>query len=438
MKIVFFQRGSKANGNILRAGPLGGTESAMISMAEELARLGYEINVFCESESLKINGVQYQPWQSFEKYALGEPFDVFICVRDLLLVLARRWAPIQIYFSPDAFDQPFVNSAINLQVELNGKFHNLGFFSLKHLHSHVDAIFCVGNWQKETFCQKFMIPEEEIFLAHNGVSFEFFGISPSLSDRKKQIVYASTPYRGLEYLVNYWPVIKEKVPEATCAVMSGMQIYGVDDSSDYKEYGTLYERAKKVGINFLGAQTKERMAQIFAESRVYSYPNTFAETFCMAALEAQSCGVPVVSSDLGAMRERVASGVDGYLIAGHPKDEIYKRDFIDKVVNLLTNDEEWQLMSQRSKEKALDYDYSHLAMAWQNKFIAMKTLVKDHPKYYDVCASIEVSVMIEGISKKISLTADVIARYISESLLNYGFEQSASHFSEKGLISKNY
>jgi len=38
------------------------------------------------------------------------------------------------------------------------------------------------------------------------------------------------------------------------------------------------------------------------------------ESFGLAALEAMSCEVPVVASDVGGLRELVAEGVDGYLV----------------------------------------------------------------------------------------------------------------------------
>lgn len=435
MKIVFFQRGTAANGFVLRNAPLGGTESAMVSMAESLAKKGHQVIVFCETKSCNYESVRYCHWSTFETFALNNDIDVFISIRDLVLPLIRKWAKVQIYFSPDAVDQPFLNEAINVAIDIEQKKYQIGLFNLKNLQGRVNKIFCVGHWQKETFKQKYSYTSESIFVAGNGVSKEFYFKSKPLSQRSQSLVYASTPYRGLEWLVSYWPKIKALVPNAECKVLSGMQIYGMSDTADEQQYGDIYRRAKEAGISVLGARKKDELASVFSTSRVLAYPNTFAETFCMTALEAQSCGLPVVTSDLGAMKERVQSNVNGFLIPGHPREVGYCEQFIQHVVELLVNDELWQSMSIKSVESAGAFCYDELAAEWEAEFYRLIKSANPIVGYYDGKYETSISTLIDGYAKQVHISDSVVRYYLSDVLRQYGFIQSAGHFNNNELVS---
>lgn len=62
-----------------------------------------------------------------------------------------------------------------------------------------------------------------------------------------------------------------------------------------------------------GAQHGLTLARWFASADVFAFPSK-TETFGNAILEAQASGLPVVTFDYEATRERIASGVDGILL----------------------------------------------------------------------------------------------------------------------------
>ncbi len=425
MKIAFFHQGVPCHGLTPRLRPLGGTESAMIQMAEALALIGHEVTVFTEVDRKGLfAGVSYRPHQEFEYYASHQELDVFICIRQILPILLRRWAKVQIYFSPDAADQPFVNTALTLQMEIQGQLTQVGLFSLEKAYPYVDQIFCVGEWQAQTFMQKFHIPNYKITVAGNGVDFRDFQTNPPLASRKRQIVYASTPFRGLEYLLRYFPKIKARVPDATCAVLSGMQVYGQSSEEDQKNYGALYDLARQQeGIILHGPLSKPEMAKILCESRVMAYPNTFAETFCIAVLEGQAAGLPVVTSRLGALIERIDPGKDGFLIPGHPSLPTYENEFIERTCDLLQNDALWEKMNVCAYEKAKTYDYALLAKRWTEIFTTCLTRKAFDPApHYPMMPNNEkLTVLMGGYPKEIELSQDFLKKYLAEAAIKSGF-----------------
>jgi glycosyltransferase involved in cell wall biosynthesis len=67
------------------------------------------------------------------------------------------------------------------------------------------------------------------------------------------------------------------------------------------------------GVRFLGR--REDIPEILAAvdaSVLCSHP--VVETFPLAVLEAMACGLPVVASDVGAVREMIADGEEGRIV----------------------------------------------------------------------------------------------------------------------------
>jgi len=86
-------------------------------------------------------------------------------------------------------------------------------------------------------------------------------------------------------------------------------------------------------IEWLGHLPQEEALKILASSRVLIFPSICYETFGRSIVEAMACGVPVVSSRLGAMAEIITDGHDGFLFA--PGDAV---QLAERVRQLLTDD----------------------------------------------------------------------------------------------------
>ena len=61
-------------------------------------------------------------------------------------------------------------------------------------------------------------------------------------------------------------------------------------------------------VTFKGRLSKPDLASVLMESDVCLYPCNFFETFCLTALECQAAGVPVVTSEFGALATTLAPG----------------------------------------------------------------------------------------------------------------------------------
>jgi len=334
MKIGFYITGSPFDGNTLEKKALGGTESSVIYMSRELAGLGNHVNVYTNCEnSGEYDGVIYKKYQEFDT---EEKFDVIVSVRELEPL---KWADskIRICWVPDAYDQTIIQTRI-------------------HDWPHADRLFTVSRWQTNGLIQYYKIPKEKFFITRNGVYRPDFEMEAEKN--KNKLIYASAPYRGLDILIDLFPKIREQIKNAELFVFG----YLTDP-----KYESLYKKAESIeGIRIMRNISRQAFVQEFLNSYIMIYPNHFPETSCIAAMESQAAGTPIVSSNLGALPETVKGGV---LISGNPHSKKYQDDFVGETVSLLQNRTKWLELSKKGREYILkNNSWDKIAKEWMEEF----------------------------------------------------------------------
>ena len=93
-------------------------------------------------------------------------------------------------------------------------------------------------------------------------------------------------------------------------------------------------RQKKLNVQFTGNLPRTKALQYLQRARLLVFPSITYESFGMGIIEAFACGVPVVASDHGAMRELVQHGHTG--LRFRPMDV----DDLARSVRKLWSDEE--------------------------------------------------------------------------------------------------
>lgn len=327
------------HGRTLLERPLGGTESAVIRLAEEIG--AYVSTPFSNPP---LTDPLYIPEQSL---GLIGPLDVTVVVRDWRGLFLPFQTKKTFFWSGDAYDQPI----------------NVGLGD-KRVLSRVDKILCVSNWQKEMLKNFALIPEDKLGILPNGVFKPYF--DKPQSKQGNRLIYTSTPYRGLEHLVVLFPRIKEKVPDAELIVCSGYQVYhnekGRFNQKLQAEWENLKQRLESIdGVTVLGNLCQEDLANEFLKAKVFAYPNTFAETSCISAMEAITAGCVPVTTDKGALKETIQN--NGICLQGEPGDLDYYDRFVAECVRLLT-DEEYR------KSFLVERDFSWKKVAEQFKELA--------------------------------------------------------------------
>jgi glycosyltransferase involved in cell wall biosynthesis len=273
--------------------PIGGSQSAMCYLATELAQLGHSVTVFNGSQRpTECRGVQIRNNDEIKSPSLPNSFDVMIVLSIACGRALRRDFGVTIplvLWNHTAADQPSVQ-------ELN---------RLNERKSWSGFAF-VSNWQLEKFASELWIDRNKSRIMRNAVSPAFVNdsnIDPwFVAERPPTLFYSSTPFRGLDVLLQAFPMIRAAIPGTRLRVFSSMRVYQVRPEED--EYQNLYRLSKTVdGVEYIGSVGQSQLARELAGTAALAYPSTFAETSCIAAIEAMALGAAVFTTRTGALPE---------------------------------------------------------------------------------------------------------------------------------------
>jgi len=348
MKVAFYSMRLQFNGDFLEKQGLGGSESALINITRnwKITFPKDEVVVFnglVPRQITEFDGVIYKTLTDFFVESKSSNWDSFITMRD---------------------PEPLMSPYLDAKVKCLWSHDDMNEPGLQTLQSHLyatantDCIFSISNYACGKI--KHAFPDVEVIVIRNGYNEDW------LTKEKKEpiAVYASTPFRGLDVLVEVWPRIylgcKERNVEPELRVFTGMSLYGQPEGN----FGELYRTINQMdGAKYVGAIPQKQLYKEFAKAKVMLYPNHFLETGCMAVLEALANGVWVVTTDLGALGEQVVDRISGYLIEGDAHSNEYKNEFVERAIHSLCG---------RFKPKT-----KGLVFSWKEQATKMREEVED-------------------------------------------------------------
>ena len=164
------------------------------------------------------------------------------------------------------------------------------------------------------------LDEEKIKIFRRGIDSDLF--SPEKANRNILIekyglidginlVYTGriSKDKNLDFLVKVY-LETNKVHEKINLIMVGDGPYYNELSAKLKNYE---------GIIFAGRQARNKLPEIYASSDLLVFPST-TDTFGMTVLEAQSCGLPAIVSNVGGPQELVRDGKSGFILSAENID----------------------------------------------------------------------------------------------------------------------
>ncbi len=173
-------------------------------------------------------------------------------------------------------------------------------FSNSDYLDKIDYIVFNSNWNFEKFQYQFKVPEHKSIVIRNAI--EKINIHEKPKD-KINLIYHSTPWRGLIVLINIFKKLNLKNVELH--VCSSTSIYGKKfESNNEKKFTQLFEDCKKTkNLVFHSFLENKKIIQLLQKMHIFSYPSIWQETSCISSIEAMAAGCEIVTTNLGAMFE---------------------------------------------------------------------------------------------------------------------------------------
>jgi glycosyltransferase involved in cell wall biosynthesis len=342
--------------DLYEAQGLTGSESFFFNTAWGLSELGYQVDAFCDVpkvwRSTELAGVHIYPIDT----KMGDDYNAYLTWNepDLLRELKSK-DPKKVTICAqqlndfDSYTKPGYEKVIDMFV----------FPS----RTHQDYMMGASTVTRE---KSTVIP--------NSINLEFYESGEGHRKRNRHsIVWASSPDRGLHVLLEIFPKIRQKIPDAILKIFYRFDPWyqGVKDAMTPNGQRARYineciTRLGKYGENgvfLIGAISNKEMARELLRSKVLAYtcePFRFTEGFSVTIMDACAGGCVPIISDVDAIGEVYADAAE--IIKGKPSKN--KERWIEAITTMLTDDERAEKAQDRARTFAQKFSRQEAAKSW--------------------------------------------------------------------------
>lgn len=416
LSIHFLVPGLPFDGDTLKAKSLGGSESAGYYMGRALAKRGHRVKMFTTAEvEMERDSVQYLPISQWQSYVSAAASDVHVTQRAPEALVNRIATKLNVLWCHDLA-------------------HRRNADTMRAAKWQTDKTILLSQFHVEQYKSVVGYEDRELYQSRNGFDFDLQPAIKDLSQRDPNLyVYAARPERGLEHVLKtVFPAILAKNQAAKLAVCT------YDNS--IAELGPFYAELARLAANLpvvnMGSLTKAKLYELFQRAACYLYPTPgprgveFAEISCIAAIEAQACGLPFMHTGVGALSETLP--IDDLTLATVD-------DMADKALALVESPALWKSVQQRQLDHVRSYDWNTIAAEWENMF--HEEIARNNSDNTSLGAWFFKRSEIEGASLALEHENNNIANTIKAEIADkYAFAKShealAEHYSTMGATIK--
>ncbi|UCG53296.1 MAG: N-acetyl-alpha-D-glucosaminyl L-malate synthase BshA [Candidatus Latescibacterota bacterium] len=342
----------------------GGSGVIATELGKSLARIGHQVHFITHglpsrldsfNENLffhKVEPGDYPVFQQFTPYSLS----LAVKIREVAMqcdldIVHSHYA---IPYATSAFlakemlktsgrDLKSITTLHGTDITLVGlmpSFHEITRFSI----AVSDAITAVSRFLERQTVEAFKI-DKPIRVIHNFVDCNEFRPARDTSVRQR---YASGDEKLLIHVSNFRkvkniPVVIDVFSRLRASLPCRLLLVGDGPELEPTER-LVHDQGLAGDVVFLGDQ--EFIADILPAGDVFLLPSEH-ESFGLAALEAMSCGLPVVASNIGGLHEVIDDGETGFLFDPHDVNGM------SEVTLRLFTDETWRkTVGLKSRERA--------------------------------------------------------------------------------------
>lgn len=355
---------------------VGGSETYIIEMARHIQKSGhYNVIVFCKTpneEHTVFEDVEYIHLNKFHHFIKNTFVDTCIISR------FSEYIPVAIK-----------GQAQNIHLVL----HDLGPSGIViPIHPKLKRIFCLSEWHVEYFLQSFPQFKDITVPFYYGIDTNKFNNERQIQDQMEddiksnikmeiyesitkvpnKFIYSSFPNRGLYQLLQMWPKIVERFPDASLHIYSDINGHWVNSVApllmvkvrdlleEYKQ--SEINNGNKLNIHYYGWVSKSELACAWLDSEYWFYPCTFMETFCLTAVEAALSKTLAISNGLAALQNTIGSR--GICIEGDASTEEWQNRAVNALFEIMGPSNE----AKNRKDELIEMNYNWASkMSWSNQ-----------------------------------------------------------------------
>ena len=312
--------GMSYDGSTLGKKGMGGSESAVILISEQLAQIGFDVTVFngCDEDGSMpgvYNDVTYKPLSAIA--ANTDKFDVVISSRCVTPFITKPW-----YNYPQSTNRKFnyrdfeyIRNNAKLKVFWMHDTFCWGDDILENLTvaGAIDEIWTLSDFHamyvmtcSHPQFRSFEVLRQKMWVTRNGMVKYFDTVDLDAKDPNLYIFNANMS-KGLDPLLNrVWPRVKAQLPDARLTVIGGFYKLGSAFAHDNEK-----EEFDKIAgshysdptITFTGIISQKEVSDWCARASYFLYPAALPETYGISTLESLYANTPLITCRFGALEE---------------------------------------------------------------------------------------------------------------------------------------
>jgi len=235
----------------------------------------------------------------------------------------------------------------------------------KKVAPQLNRIVCPSNQSKADVIEELKVNEENVDVVLNGIDLDSFTRDERVEKKPYRIITtasADVPLKGLKFLIEAMTEIIEEIPEAHLMVLGRA-----------KEKGDIAKQISRLNleekISFRSGLSQSEVVSLYLSSHICVIPSLY-EGFGFGAGEAMACGLPLISTQSGGLKEVI--GQEAVII------EAASSEAIVKAVKDLFSNKEKQLALSRAGRKRMEKEFNWMKAAEAYEKIYSKTIKEFH------------------------------------------------------------
>ena len=235
----------------------------------------------------------------------------------------------------------------------------------KKVAPQLNRIVCPSNQSKADVIEELKVNEENIDVVLNGIDLDSFTRDERVEQKPYRIITtasADVPLKGLKFLIEAMTEIIEEIPEAHLMVLGRAK-----EKGDIAKLISRLNLEKK--ISFRSGLSQSEVVSLYSSSHICVIPSLY-EGFGFGAGEAMACGLPLISTQSGGLKEVI--GQEAVII------ESASSEAIIKAVKDLFSNKEKQLALSRAGRKRMEKEFNWMKAAEAYEKIYSKTIKEFH------------------------------------------------------------
>lgn len=358
----------------------GGMERVLANKANWLSTHGYEITIITTDQRgqqafYPLNpeirhidlGINYESTKGVLKKALTMPRKLRLHKKRLNAYLMEIRPDIVIsLFDNGASIIPQINDGSKKILEVHFSRHKRIQYGRRGLMKVVDRLLSEQDLKTAKSYDHFVVLthqdreyweiDDHISVIPNALqpSFRPGNIDHTIREKKIIAVGRLAYQKNFEELIHIFSLVNAEAPEWTLEI--------VGNGPDKDQLQRLIERLGLQDSVILTPATPQ-IQEKYLSASIYAMTSRY-EGLPMVLIEAQACGLPIVSYDCKCgPRDIITEGKDGYIIP-----MLQRELFAEKILTLIKDEESRDKMSIEAHKSSLKYEEDRIMTEWTNLF----------------------------------------------------------------------